>query len=57
MHEDGRRTWGHSMIVSPNGEVLAELEKDEPGMAVVNLDIDGQALLKKNMPLLNHKRL
>jgi predicted amidohydrolase len=57
VHEDGRRTWGHSMIVSPNGEVLAELEKDEPGMAVVNLDIDGQALLKKNMPLLNHKRL
>jgi predicted amidohydrolase len=57
VHEDGRRTWGHSMIVSPNGEVLAELEKDEPGMALTNLDIDEQALLKKNMPLLNHKRL
>ena len=29
-HEDGRQTWGHSMAVSPGGEVLALADHDEP---------------------------
>ena len=31
-HEDGRGTYGHSMIIAPWGEVLAEADGDEsPG--------------------------
>jgi predicted amidohydrolase len=57
IHEDGRRTWGHSMIVSPNGEILAEMEQDEVGIIVSDLDMESQHLIRKAMPLLNHKRL
>lgn len=39
-HEDGRSTWGHSMIVDPWGEVLASLEHDEPGIIRADIDID-----------------
>jgi predicted amidohydrolase len=57
IHEDGRRTWGHSMIVSPNGEILAVINQHKVGIAVADLDIEAQDLIKKAMPLLNHKRL
>ena len=35
-HENGRRTWGHSMIVGPWGEVLAQVEE---GPAVVTAEL------------------
>ena len=31
LHEDGRETYGHSMIVDPWGRILAEAAHDEPG--------------------------
>jgi deaminated glutathione amidase len=40
-HEDGRETFGHSLIVGPWGEVLAEAGGE--GEAVILADIDGQA--------------
>src|ERR671917_753584 len=39
-HEDGRETFGHSLIVGPWGEVLAEAGPD--GETVIVADIDGQ---------------
>ena len=30
LHEDGRETYGHSLIVDPWGRVLAEAAHDEP---------------------------
>ena len=40
LHEDGRETYGHSLIVGPWGDVLAEAENDAPG--VVFADIEPQ---------------
>lgn len=40
LHEDGRQTWGHSMIVDPWGRVLTALDHDEPGLLVADLDLD-----------------
>ena len=37
-HENGRATWGHSMIVDPWGAVVAELEGDAPGVLVADID-------------------
>lgn len=37
-HEDGRDTYGHSMIIGPWGEVLAEAENDEPGIILAEID-------------------
>ena len=39
LHEDGRGTWGHSMIVNPWGEVIAKLDNDEPGLVIADLDL------------------
>jgi deaminated glutathione amidase len=37
-HENGRRTWGHSMIVGPWGEVLAERADEGEGVVIAELD-------------------
>lgn len=37
-HEDGRETFGHSLIVSPWGDVLAEAKGDEPGVILAEID-------------------
>lgn len=36
-HEDGRETFGHSLIIGPWGEILAESENDEPGVIFADI--------------------
>ena len=38
LHEDGRKTWGHTMIIGPWGEILAELDHDAPGFILAEID-------------------
>jgi predicted amidohydrolase len=54
-HENGRETFGHSLIVSPWGEILGE-GGDEP--AVIFADIDLQQLedVRRRVPSLEHDR-
>ncbi len=54
-HEDGRETYGHSMIVSPWGEVLGE-RIDEPGALVVEIDMAAVADARRRIPALDHGR-
>jgi deaminated glutathione amidase len=56
VHENGRRTWGHSMIVDPWGEVLAVLPEGE---GVVIAEVDGARLagVRAQLPALRHRRL
>lgn len=49
-HEDGRSTWGHSMIVDPWGKVLAKLDHDQPGLIVADLDLDSVAAARAKIP-------
>lgn len=49
-HEDGRSTWGHSMIIDPWGKVLASLDHDEPGVIVADLDLDQVAAARAKIP-------
>ncbi|MBN8608314.1 MAG: carbon-nitrogen hydrolase family protein [Caulobacterales bacterium] len=49
-HEDGRATWGHSMIIDPWGKVLAQLDHDEPGMIIADLDLDEVAAARAKIP-------
>jgi predicted amidohydrolase len=55
-HEDGRGTYGHSMIVAPWGEVLAEAEGDEPGVIVADLDLEAVAKARGAIPSLANER-
>ena len=38
LHEDGRETYGHSLVVDPWGRVVAELASDEPGIVYAEID-------------------
>jgi predicted amidohydrolase len=55
-HPNGRRTWGHSMLIDPWGEVKAVLPEGE---GVVCGELDAQLLdtVRANLPALNHRVL
>ncbi|MEQ1807795.1 MAG: carbon-nitrogen hydrolase family protein, partial [Burkholderiaceae bacterium] len=55
-HENGRRTWGHSMIVDPWGEVLGVLPEGE-GIVSADLDPSRLASVRGQLPALEHRRL
>jgi deaminated glutathione amidase len=54
-HESGRETYGHSLIVSPWGEVLAEAGT-EPGIVIADLDLAQADLARARIPALVHDR-
>ena len=55
-HENGRRTWGHSMIVDPWGEVLAVLPEGE-GVVVADCSPARINEVRTQLPALRHRRL
>ena len=55
-HEDGRRTWGRSMVVAPWGEVVARLDHDAPGVLFATLDLDAVTRARAAVPQLSHDR-
>lgn len=48
-------SWGHSMIVGPWGEILAEIPEGE-GYAVATLDLEHQADVRRRLPATSHRR-
>jgi deaminated glutathione amidase len=54
-HEDGRETYGHSMIVDPWGRVLAEAGT-EPGVILAEIDAAKVADARQRIPALKHGR-
>lgn len=54
-HDEGRRTYGHSLIVAPWGEVLADAGEDV-GFVAADLDLDAVAEARKRVPALRHDR-
>ena len=55
-HEDGRETYGHSMIVDPWGRILAEAEHDEPAVVLAEIDPAVSAGARRNIPNLRNAR-
>jgi deaminated glutathione amidase len=56
-HENGRETYGDSLIVDPWGHVLARVSEPGPGVAVAEIDLTQQTELRSRFPALNHRRL
>ncbi|MGE3303120.1 MAG: carbon-nitrogen hydrolase family protein [Hyphomonadaceae bacterium] len=52
-HEDGRATWGHSIIVGPWGEVVKKFDHDEPGALIADLDLDEVESARAKIPAWN----
>ncbi|NML42734.1 carbon-nitrogen hydrolase family protein [Ramlibacter sp. G-1-2-2] len=56
-HENGRRTWGHSMIVDPWGAVLAQREAEGAGVVLADIDVARIAQVRQQLPALEHRVL
>jgi predicted amidohydrolase len=54
-HDDGRDTYGHSIVVDPWGRVIAE-SGTEPGILVADIDLEESAKARKRIPALKHDR-
>jgi nitrilase len=55
LHENGRRTFGHSMVVDPWGEVLGMLPEGE-GVVLAEIDLARIASVRMQLPALEHRR-
>jgi predicted amidohydrolase len=54
-HEDGRDTYGHSLVADPWGEVLLEMG-DEPGLAFAEVNMERIADVRSRIPVHQHRR-
>jgi predicted amidohydrolase len=54
-HEDGRQTFGHSLVIDPWGEVLLDMG-EEPGVQFADIDLSRISDVRSRIPALNHRR-
>ncbi|HZU51385.1 MAG TPA: nitrilase-related carbon-nitrogen hydrolase, partial [Sphingomicrobium sp.] len=54
-HEDGRQTFGHSLVVDPWGEIILDM-RDEPGIGFAEIDLKRISDVRSRIPALNHRR-
>ena len=54
-HEDGRQTFGHSLVVDPWGEVLLDMG-EEPGVGFADIDLKRIPEVRSRIPALSHRR-
>jgi predicted amidohydrolase len=55
-HADGRRTYGHSLVVDPWGEVALDMGGDAPGLAFAEIDPARTAAVRAQLPSLANRR-
>lgn len=55
-HEDGRETYGHSLVIDPWGEVLLDMGGDAPGLAICDIDLGRIAEVRAQVPSLANRR-
>ena len=56
VHENGRRTWGHSLLIDPWGEVLA-LQASGMGVVLGDLNRERMYQVRQQLPALTHRVL
>jgi len=54
-HEDGRSTFGHSLVVDPWGEVLLDMG-EETGIGFADIELSKISEIRSRIPALNHRR-
>lgn len=55
-HENGRKTWGNSMVIDPWGTVIA-CKENQTGLLYADLDLNLIKSIRQSFPTLTHKRL
>ncbi|TGQ45913.1 carbon-nitrogen hydrolase family protein [Mesorhizobium sp. M00.F.Ca.ET.216.01.1.1] len=56
LHEDGRETYGHSLIVDPWGRIIAEAAHDQPAVIFAEIDPAQSVAARKKIPNLKNAR-
>ncbi len=56
VHDNGRRTYGHSVLIDPWGVILDERDEG-PGVVVGDIDPERLAQVRRDLPALEHRRL
>ena len=56
VHPGGRETYGHSLIIDPWGQVVAEATSDVPQVIIAPLDAARVAAVRAQIPVLTHHR-
>lgn len=55
-HEDGRQTYGHSLVVDPWGEVLLDMGGEAPGLGIVEIEPARITEARRQVPSLANRR-
>lgn len=55
-HHDRRSSYGHALAADPWGEVLGDCGGEEPGLVMVEVDLDKVKQTRRNMPVQQHGR-
>jgi nitrilase len=55
-HVNGRRTWGHSMLIDPWGEIVSVLPEGE-GLVIGDIDPHRLQYIRESLPALRHRKL
>ena len=56
-HSGKRASWGHSLIVSPWGQVLADAGPEGENVVTAEIDLQYLGTVRQNMPVQQHRRL
>ncbi|WP_435874690.1 carbon-nitrogen hydrolase family protein [Pandoraea capi] len=56
-HENGRRTWGHSMLIDPWGDIVAQRDTEGAGVVVGEIDPARLAGVRQSLPAWRHRVL
>lgn len=56
-HANGRRTWGHSLMLDPWGRTLGEQTREGAGIVMADLDRDCLRQVRQQLPALEHRVL
>ncbi|WP_106182806.1 carbon-nitrogen hydrolase family protein [Candidatus Pandoraea novymonadis] len=54
-HENGRHTWGHSMLIDPWGDILAIKEGEGPGIITGKIESERLTSVRESLPALRHR--
>jgi predicted amidohydrolase len=55
LHEDGRETYGHSLVVDPWGNIILDLGT-EPGLGFADLALEQVEEVRGRLPAIRHRR-
>jgi len=54
-HEDGRQTYGHSLVIDPWGEILLDMESNQ-SLGYAELDMDRISEVRRKLPAISNRR-